>query len=100
MAATHGYATFCLLRRGIVLATLCLPSLRRLQSPIKPLREIFVPFEDLNVILESQTQRVFLTRQEYDALVEKAKTKPQATCRTRWPWCRPSTTPRSRKAGR
>lgn len=43
-----------------------------------PLREIFVPFDDLNVILEGGTQRVFLTRDEYDALVAKAKSKPQA----------------------
>ncbi|MDX1945917.1 MAG: hypothetical protein SFU86_11010 [Pirellulaceae bacterium] len=43
----------------------------------EPLREIYVPFEDLNVILESPTQRVFLTRAEYDALVAKARSKPQ-----------------------
>jgi hypothetical protein len=43
-----------------------------------PLREIFVPFEDLNIILEGPTQRVFLTREEYDALIAKAKTKPLA----------------------
>jgi hypothetical protein len=48
------------------------------QDADKPIREIFVPFEDLNIILETQAQRVFLSRQEYDALVEKAKTKPQA----------------------
>ena len=47
------------------------------QPAEQPIREIFVPFEDLNVILESQAQRVFLTRQEFDALLEKAKTKPQ-----------------------
>ena len=33
-------------------------------APTEPLREIFVPFEDLNIILEGPTQRVFLTRQE------------------------------------
>jgi hypothetical protein len=42
-----------------------------------PLREIFVPFEDLNVILEGPNERVFLTRDEYRKLVDEAKTKPQ-----------------------
>ncbi|MCU0878556.1 MAG: hypothetical protein MUF06_12285 [Pirellulaceae bacterium] len=42
-----------------------------------PLREIFVPFDDLNVILEGPNQRVFLTRDEYRKLVDEAKTKPQ-----------------------
>jgi len=31
-----------------------------------PIREIFVPFEDLNIILENDNQRVFLSRKEYD----------------------------------
>ena len=48
------------------------------QNSATPLREIFVPFEDLNIILEGPTQRVFLTREEYDALIAKAKTKPLA----------------------
>jgi hypothetical protein len=47
-------------------------------SADQPLREIFVPFEDLNIILESDKQRVFLTRQEYDDLVKQAKAKPQS----------------------
>ena len=29
-------------------------------------REIFVPFEDLNVLLEDQPRRVLLSRQEFD----------------------------------
>ncbi|MGI8978529.1 MAG: hypothetical protein ACR2FY_04845 [Pirellulaceae bacterium] len=41
-----------------------------------PIREIFVPFEDLNIILESDNQRVFLSRKEYDELVAKAVSKP------------------------
>jgi hypothetical protein len=45
-------------------------------KPNEPLREIFVPFEDLNIILEGPTQRVFLTREEYDDLIAKAKVKP------------------------
>src|SRR5262245_54948721 len=49
----------------------------RAQDADHPIREIFVPFEDLNVILESDKQRVFLTRQEYEDLVKQAKSKPQ-----------------------
>ncbi|MEX2027055.1 MAG: hypothetical protein WEH44_07135, partial [Pirellulaceae bacterium] len=41
------------------------------------IREIFVPFEDLNVILQSDAQRVFLTREDYEALLAKASSKPQ-----------------------
>lgn len=41
-----------------------------------PLREIFVPFDDLNVILENDNQRVFLSRKEYEELVAKAVSKP------------------------
>ena len=40
-------------------------------------REIFVPFEDLNVLLEGQDQRVLLTRKEYDELLGKAKLSPE-----------------------
>lgn len=39
-------------------------------------REIFVPFEDLNVLLEGPDQRVLLTRKEYDELLAKAKLSP------------------------
>ncbi len=40
-------------------------------------REIYVPYEDLNVLLESDVRRAFLTREEYDELLAKAKeTKP------------------------
>lgn len=39
-------------------------------------REIFVPFEDLNVLLEGQDQRVLLTRKEYEELLGKAKASP------------------------
>jgi hypothetical protein len=42
------------------------------QTP--PMREIYVPLDDLNVVLESTTQRAFLTRKEYDELLAKAKT--------------------------
>ena len=41
------------------------------QPPV--VREIFVPLDDLNVVLESETQRAFLSRKEYDHLLAKAK---------------------------
>jgi len=41
-------------------------------------REILVPFSDLNVILENQPHRVLLSRQQYDALVKKAKKTPES----------------------
>jgi len=37
-----------------------------------PQREIFVPFDDLHVILSADTERVFVTREEYEALAAKA----------------------------
>ncbi|MGD0897158.1 MAG: DUF4974 domain-containing protein [Thermoguttaceae bacterium] len=40
-------------------------------------REIFVPFGDLNVLLENQPERVLLSREAYDALVEKAQESPK-----------------------
>ena len=44
-------------------------------APTAPtrVRELFVPFADLNVVLEADIQRVFLTRQEYEALLIKAR---------------------------
>ncbi len=43
----------------------------------KLVREIYVPYEDLNVLLETEVRRAFLTREEYDELLAKAKeTKP------------------------
>jgi len=41
----------------------------------KPLREIFVPFDDLQVILESDKNRVFLTREEYEELLKVVAAK-------------------------
>jgi hypothetical protein len=45
--------------------------------PPEKVREILVPFSDLNVILENQPRRVLLSRAEYDALVKRAKTAPE-----------------------
>jgi len=42
----------------------------------KPIREIFVPFDDLNVLLQGDAERAFLTRQEYEDLIAKAKQSP------------------------
>ena len=42
-------------------------------------REIFVPFDDLNVILQGGDQRVFLTRAEYESLRALALQQPAAT---------------------
>lgn len=41
-----------------------------------PAREIYVPFEELNVLLEGPVRRVLMTREEYDALLIKAKKNP------------------------
>ncbi|MCO6455903.1 MAG: hypothetical protein J5I93_11450, partial [Pirellulaceae bacterium] len=35
-------------------------------------REIYVPFDELNLLLEGQNQRVFLTREQYEQLLAKA----------------------------
>ena len=43
----------------------------------KPRREIFVPFADLNVVLENQPRRVLMSREEFDALVKRAKKTPE-----------------------
>jgi autotransporter-associated beta strand protein len=40
-------------------------------------REIFVPYPDLKVILDSGPHRVLLSREQYDDLVKKAKTTPE-----------------------
>jgi PHD/YefM family antitoxin component YafN of YafNO toxin-antitoxin module len=40
-------------------------------------REIYVPFEELDVLLEHQPERVLLSREEYEALIEKAKVVPE-----------------------
>lgn len=41
------------------------------------MREILVPYADLDVILQSQARRVFLNRAEYDQLVAKAEKSPE-----------------------
>jgi len=41
-------------------------------------REIFVPFESLEALLEGQPRRVLLSRQEYEGLLAKAKKVPES----------------------
>ena len=45
-------------------------------EPPQKVREILVPFQDLNVLLENQPRRVLLSRREYDDLVRRAKVVP------------------------
>ncbi len=45
-------------------------------APPEKVRELFVPFKDLNILLENQPRRVLLSREQYDELVEKAKITP------------------------
>jgi len=47
-------------------------AIRNPQSEEK-VRELFVPFEDLSVLLEGKTQRVLLTREQYRDLQARAK---------------------------
>jgi hypothetical protein len=49
-----------------------------LNRPTPERREIYVPFTDLNVLLEGQPQRVLLTRQEYQNLLAAARKSPRA----------------------
>lgn len=43
----------------------------------QPVREIYVPFADLHVILDNDRNRVFLNRQEYEALIARATQRPE-----------------------
>ena len=53
----------------------------QLSAPQPPMvREILVPFDDLDAMLEHQPRRMLLSRTEYDALLKKAgTTTPEAT---------------------
>jgi hypothetical protein len=69
---------FLLVAAAIAAAFLAstVPSARAAEA--QPLvREIFVPFADLNVLLENQPQRVLLTRDQYEELLKKAKKAPE-----------------------
>ena len=43
----------------------------------KPVREIFVPFKDLHVVLDGHDRRVLLSRGQYEELLAKARRAPQ-----------------------
>ena len=63
----------CSLRACLVMLLL-LPTFAFAQPATKPLvREIFVPFDSLSVLIDSKLQRVFLNRAEYEALLKKAQ---------------------------
>lgn len=62
-----------------VCAGLTLPAARAAEPPpedARPVRELLVPFDDLNVLLEGPTRRVLISREQYEALLEQAKTTP------------------------
>ena len=43
------------------------------EPPFKPVRELYVPFRDLSVLLHGGTERVLLSREEFDELTARAK---------------------------
>ena len=43
----------------------------------KPIREIYVPFGDLPLLLEGDVERVFLTREQYEGLLQRARRVPR-----------------------
>lgn len=45
-------------------------------AELRKVREIYIPFEDMNIVLEGQTQRIFLSRAEYESLLQQARKKP------------------------
>ncbi|MBN2559659.1 MAG: hypothetical protein JXQ75_01845 [Phycisphaerae bacterium] len=57
------------------------PNVVRAEDPTEDarevVREIYVPFEDLNVLLENQPRRVLLSRAEYEELLTRARQTPQ-----------------------
>ena len=44
-------------------------------TPQKPLRKLFVPFEEIDILLGNDTRRVYLTRAEYEELLAKSNVK-------------------------
>jgi len=71
--------TACLLAIGAMLSCTAAPaSAGGPTKPAKVVRELFVPMEDLNILLENQPRRVLLSREEYDALLSKAHDRGEA----------------------
>ncbi len=73
----HGRLVILTLAVGVMLDASS-ARLRAAEPPARerPIREIFVPFEDLDVLLDGDAHRVFLERAEYEDLIAKAKTSP------------------------
>ncbi|MCE9548210.1 MAG: hypothetical protein K8T25_22285, partial [Planctomycetia bacterium] len=46
------------------------------EAPARPVREVFVPYTDLEPLLRNQPRRMMLSRQEYDDLLAKARLTP------------------------
>jgi len=66
----------------LVLAALALAArsaVAQTPEPAEKVREIFVPFKDLNVLLENQPRRVMLSREEYEDLLTKARKSPDTS---------------------
>jgi len=62
----------------VALGTSAIPAVEKQDAEAKRIvREIYVPFEDLNVLLEGQPRRVLLSRDEYEELLRKAKKAPE-----------------------
>lgn len=49
------------------------------QQPQPLVREIYVPFEDLNVVLQQGPRRVYLSREEYEELLARAARAPTSS---------------------
>jgi hypothetical protein len=75
---------FCILHLAVgITLTNSLPGLTPLSALAadaateRPTREIFVPFSDLNVLLQKEPKRVLLGRDEYNELIAKARKTPE-----------------------
>ncbi len=73
---TRCYRTGMLLAWVALIGSIGLPQIASAQqnrSTKKPMvREIFVPYTELETLLESQARRVYLTRKEYAELLKEA----------------------------
>ena len=68
------YATIFLVLIAILLSTPQLPA-QDDGAPEKFHRQIFVPFDSLEVLLDGNSNRVLLTRSEYEELLKSARTR-------------------------
>ena len=68
------------IQSGVLIATTIslIAAITCADEPNPPVRELFVPFENLNVILDAGGRRVFLTRKEYDDLRRRARKTDEA----------------------